>query len=120
MRVMVIGASNHRSKFGNRAVRAYRRQKHEVFPVNPHETEVEGVRCWHSVAEVPGDIDRTLFYVPPEIGAQVVDELARRGRFGELWLNPGAESPELVQKARALGFEPILDCAIVAIGERPY
>ena len=120
MRVIVIGASNHRHKFGNRAVRAYRRQNHEVFPVNPHENEVEGLHCWHSVGEVPGEIDRTLFYVPPEIGAQIAGELAQRGRYGEVWLNPGAESPDLVQKLRGLGIEPILDCAIVAIGETPY
>lgn len=119
MRVMVIGASNHRQKFGNRAVRAYLRAGHEVLPVNPHEEDVEGLPCFHSVHDVPGDIDRTLFYVPPEIGLEVMDELAQRGKIGELWLNPGAESPELIEKARALGFEPILGCAIIAIGERP-
>jgi uncharacterized protein len=119
MRVMVIGASNHRHKFGNRAVRAYLRKKHDVLPVNPHEDDVEGLQCYHTVHDVPGNIDRTLFYVPPKIGAQVLDDLAERGNVGELWLNPGAESPALIEKARLLGFEPILDCAIIAIGERP-
>jgi predicted CoA-binding protein len=119
MRVMVIGASNHRQKYGNRAVRAYLRVTHDVFPVNPHEDEVEGLRCFHSVRDVPGKIDRTLFYVPPQIGLDVMDDLAGRGEVGELWLNPGADSPELIHKARALGFEPILGCAIIAIGERP-
>lgn len=119
MRVMVIGASNHRHKFGNIAVRAYLRRNHDVFPVNPHEDEVEGLRCFHAVNDVPGAVDRTLFYVPPQIGIQVIEELGKRGGAGEVWLNPGAESPELIERARDLGFEPILGCAIIAIGERP-
>lgn len=119
MRVMIVGASNHRRKFGNKAVRAYLRQGHEVLPVNPHEDEVEGLRCYKSASDVPGAVDRTLFYVPPQIGMQVIQELANRGDAGEIWLNPGAESDELIVKAIRLGFEPIQACAIVDIGERP-
>lgn len=116
---MIIGASSHRRKFGNRAVRAYLRQNHEVLPVNPHEDSVEGLPCFHSALEAPGKVDRTLFYVPPQIGLQVIEDLAKRGDAGEIWLNPGAESPALIDRARQLGFEPVLDCAIVDIGERP-
>ena len=37
----------------------------------------------------------------------------------ELYVNPGAESDELIARAEALGLEPILACSIVDIGERP-
>ena len=37
--VAVIGASNDPRKFGNRAVRAFRRHGYTVVPINPHETE---------------------------------------------------------------------------------
>lgn len=119
MRVMVIGASNNRAKFGNKAVRAYWRKNHDVLPVNPRAGEIEGLKCYRSIADVPGPIDRALFYVPPEIGLELVDELAGRGDVAEFWLNPGAESPDLIAKARKLGFEPIMDCSIIDIGERP-
>ncbi|MCX7600232.1 MAG: CoA-binding protein, partial [Armatimonadetes bacterium] len=56
--------------------------------------------------------------VPPEIGINLLDDIARKG-CGELYVNPGAESPELLEKARALGLEPILACSILAIGESP-
>jgi len=119
MRVMIIGASNDRHKFGNKAVRAYLRQSESVLPVNPHESEIEGVRAFHHVRDVPGPIDRALFYVPSHVGLEIIDELAQRGDVGEVWLNPGAESDELVEKARSLGFDPIMACAIIDIGERP-
>ena len=119
MRVMVIGASNDRRKFGNKAVRAFGRAGHEVLPVNPHETEVEGLRCYRTIAEVPGPIDRASFYIPASAGLAAARELAVRGDVAEVWLNPGAESDELIAECRRLGFEPIQACSIVAIGERP-
>jgi predicted CoA-binding protein len=119
MRVMIIGASTNRAKFGNKALRAYVRQGHEVLPVNPRADEIEGLKCYRSIVAAPGPIDRALFYIPPKLGLQAMQELAERGDVGEVWLNPGAESVELIAKSRQLGFEPILACAIIDIGERP-
>ena len=115
----VIGASNDRSKFGNRAVRAFRQQGYTVVPINPHETEVEGLKAYPSVLDVPGSIDMASFYVPPDIGEQVIGDVARKG-IAEVWLNPGADSDELIARARALQIQPIVACSIVAIGENPY
>ena len=102
--VAVIGASGSRGKFGNRAVRAFRRQGYTVIPVNPHESEIEGLKTYKSVLEVPGHIDMATFYVPPGVGDRVIDEVAQKG-IVEVWLNPGAESELLVRHARALGID---------------
>jgi predicted CoA-binding protein len=117
--VAVIGASSHRHKFGNRALRAYVAEGHTVIPINPHEQEVEGVRAYASVLDVPGPIDMATFYVPPDIGEQVIAEVAQK-QIGEVWLNPGAESDELIARAKALGIRPIVACSILAIGQNPY
>ncbi|MCK4872199.1 MAG: CoA-binding protein [Phycisphaerales bacterium] len=119
MRVMVIGASTNPDKYGNKSVRAYIRQGHEVLPVNPKADEIEGVRCYSSITEVPGPIDRATVYLPPKHGIEVVEALAKRGDVQEVWLNPGAESPEVIDRAKALGLTPIVACSIVAIGEEP-
>jgi predicted CoA-binding protein len=117
--VAVIGASSNRQKFGNRALRAYRQQGYTVVPINPHETEVEGIKAYGSVLEFPGTIDMASFYVPPNVGEQVIGEVARKG-IAEVWLNPGAESDELIARARSLNIQPIVACSIVAIGQNPY
>src|SRR5712672_2387336 len=114
--VAVIGASSNRNKFGNRALRAFRQQGYTVIPINPHETEVEGLKVYASVLDVPGAIDMASIYVPPEIGEQVIGEIAQKG-IAEVWLNPGAESDELIARAKALNIQPIVACSIVAIGE---
>ena len=117
--VAVIGASSNRQKFGNRAVRAFQQQGYTVIPINPHETSVEGLKAYSSVLEVPGPVDMASFYVPPDVGEQVIEEIARKG-ITEVWLNPGAESDALVARARALNIQPIVACSVVAIGQNPY
>jgi predicted CoA-binding protein len=117
--VAVIGASSNRRKFGNRAVRAFRRQGYTVFPINPNEREVEGLKAYRSVLDVPEAIDMATFYVPPEIGEKVMIEVAEKG-IPEVWLNPGSESDALVELARSLKIQPIEACSIVGIGENPY
>jgi predicted CoA-binding protein len=117
--VAVIGASNNRRKFGNRALRAYRDQGYTVVPINPHEREVEGLKAYASVLDVPGPIDMASFYVPPEVGEEIIGDIARK-QIAEVWLNPGAESDELIARARALSIKPIVACSIVALGRNPY
>ena len=117
--VAVIGASNNRGKFGNRAFRAFRQQGYEVLPINPTEATVEGVKAFASVLDVPGPIDMATLYVPPEVGEQIIEEIAKKG-IAEVWLNPGSESDRLISRARELSIQPIIACSILAIGENPY
>ena len=117
--VAVIGASSNRNKFGNRAVRAFLQQGYTVIPINPNEAEVEGLKTYRSVMDVPGAIDMASFYVPPEIGEEIIGDIARK-QIAEVWLNPGAESDELIARARALSIKPIVACSIVALGRNPY
>jgi predicted CoA-binding protein len=117
--VAVIGASSNTRKFGNRAVRAFMRQGYTVVAINPNESEVEGLRTYASVLDVPGPIDMASFYVPPDVGERVIEDVARKG-IAEVWLNPGAESDALIARARALDIQPIVACSIMAIGQDPY
>ena len=117
--VAVIGASSDRRKFGNRAVRAFVRQGYTVIPINPHEAEIEGLKVYKSILDVPGPVDMASFYLPPDVGEQVIGDVAKKG-VAEVWLNPGSESERLIRRAKALHLEPIVACSIVSIGQDPY
>jgi predicted CoA-binding protein len=117
--VAIIGASADRSKYGNKAVRAYRDAGWDVFPVHPSLDEVEGLRCFARFDLIPVPVlDRVSFYVPPEVGIQVLDQLDPR-RVRELFLNPGSESDALVAKATEKGIAVVTGCAILALGRNP-
>ena len=140
--VAVVGASRDRRKFGNKAVRGFLHAGCTVVPIyvppeigerivaevarkripvlwlNPHDDEIEGLRSYPSVLDFPLDIDMATFYVPPEIGERIVDEVARK-RIPVLWLNPGSDGPGVVRRAREVGLEPTVGCSLVAHGESP-
>jgi predicted CoA-binding protein len=117
--IAVIGASSDRKKFGNKCVRAYARRGWTIYPVNPNETSVEGLTAYKTIGDVPAEaLDRVSVYLPPAIGVKVMDEVAKK-KVGELWLNPGADGPEVVKRARDLGLNAVAACSIVDIGISP-
>ena len=118
-RIAIIGASADRAKFGNKAVRAYLAGGYQVFPIHPTAKMIEGLPAYHSILEVPAEeLDRVSLYLPPQIGLQAIEEIARKS-VGEVWLNPGAESPALIDRARQLGLKVVIGCSIVDIGVNP-
>jgi predicted CoA-binding protein len=115
----VIGASNDRSRYGNKAVRAFRRAGYEVFPVNPTEAEIEGLKVYASVSQIPGSLDTITIYVRPAVLVKLLPEIAAKG-CRELWLNPGTSSETVLAEVQRLGLNAIEGCSILAIGQSPY
>lgn len=117
--VAVIGANANRAKFGNKAVRAFRARGYRVFPVNLTADTVEGLPAYRSVLDIPVEtLDLVTLYVPPAAGLKVIEEIARRPPR-EVFFNPGADAPEVLERARQLGLNVTVGCSILAIGESP-
>lgn len=116
--VAVVGASSNRQKFGNKALRAFEKRGYRVIPVNPNEREVEGHPTFKSVVDIPGEVHLATIYVPSRVGVTVMDDVAKKG-IAEVWLNPGADDPAVVRRAKELGLKTVQTCSILAIGESP-
>ena len=117
--IAIIGASNDRSKFGNKAVRAYAQKGFTVYAIHPSEPTIEGIKAFRSLIDVPAKkSDRVSFYLPPQIGIKVIADVAKK-EVDEVWLNPGAESDEIVALGEKLGLNMISACSIVDIGLSP-
>jgi len=116
--VAIIGASNERAKFGNKAVRAFRQQGYAVYPVNPGETEIEGLPAFKSIRDVPVRPEMCSVYLPPPVLLKVLPDIAAKG-CDELWLNPGTESDEVLAEAERLGLRVIQACSIIGVGVSP-
>jgi predicted CoA-binding protein len=116
--VAIIGASTDRSKFGNKAVRAFLQKDFTVYPVNPKEPEIEGLPVFKTITDVPIRPNWVSVYLPPPVLLKVLPAIAEKG-CDELWLNPGTESAQVISEAKRLGLNVIQACSIVAIGLTP-
>jgi predicted CoA-binding protein len=116
--VAIIGASSNRNKFGNKAVRAFREQGYQVYPVNPTEAQIEGLPAYKSIADVPVRPEMVSVYVPPLVLLKLLPGIAKKG-CDELWLNPGTESAEVLAETERLGLNAIQACSIIGIGSSP-
>jgi uncharacterized protein len=116
--VAIIGASTDRAKYGNKAVRAFKQQGFLVYPINPKETEIEGIPAFKSILDVPSRPKMVSVYLPPAVLVKVLADIAKKG-CDELWLNPGTESDEVLREAERLHLNVIQACSIVGIGVSP-
>ncbi len=110
---VVIGASPKPERFSHRSLLAHLACGYEVFPVNPRGGQIEGLTVFPTIADVPGGpFDRVTMYVAPAVGIGLLEAIAEKG-CGELWLNPGTESPEVIGRAEELGLNPIVACSLI-------
>ncbi len=92
--IAVVGASNNPAKYGNKIVKNLKGRGFGVFPINPKEVEIEGLKVYSSLSEVPERPNLAVFVVPAEIGINLVREAVKLG-IENIWVQPGAESEEI-------------------------
>jgi predicted CoA-binding protein len=116
--VAILGASRERRKFGNTSVRAHARAGYRVYPVNPHESSIEDLESFPSLAGLPLKVDRISVYLHPEVTLRLLPEIAAAGA-AEVWFNPGSADAAVRAEARRLGIAVRDGCSIVDLGLSP-
>ncbi len=113
----VVGASSNRDKFGNKVLRCYLENGRQVVPVHPKESEIEGLTCVPSVAELPEEVNSISVITPPQITEQVVQVAVDKG-IENIWMQPGAQSEAAISFCREQGVNLIADgtCVLVELG----
>jgi uncharacterized protein len=111
----VVGATENTSKYGYKVFKKLKRKGFNVYPVNPNFDEVNGIKCYHSISDITDSIDVISLIVNPKIGIDVIDQANEKG-IKNVWCQPGADSEELVEKAKAYGMNIIVnECVLVEL-----
>jgi uncharacterized protein len=105
-RFAVVGVSRSGKKFGNAICKELKERGYQVFIVHPQAQEIEGERCYPNLAALQGQIDGVLVSVPPAQAGQVIRDSVAAG-VKKIWLQQGAESPEVLAVASELGVRPV-------------
>lgn len=102
----LVGASRSGKRFGNTVLRELTRKGYRVSVVHPEASEIDGFRCYRSVAELPDEVSGLVIVVPPEQTEKVVGEAAAAG-VRNIWMQQGSESPAAVELCREHGINEV-------------
>ncbi len=91
----VVGSFKNEQKVAYRIFKNLRSRGYEVYPVNPNIKEVDGVRCYSSIKDLPVVVDVVNFVTPPKVSLEIVKQCLEK-RINMIWLQPGAESEEVI------------------------
>lgn len=111
----VVGTTKDTSKSGYRVYKKLKSKGYNVYPVNPGLDEIRGEKCYHSITDIDDNIDVVSLIVNPKIGIEVLERINEKG-IKNVWCQPGAESPELIEKAKEYGMNIIVnECVLVEL-----
>jgi uncharacterized protein len=109
-RIAVAGVSRAGNAPANAILRRLAETGHEVIPVNPNASEIEGRRCYPSVSAIDGTVDAVMIVTHPSVATSVARECLDRG-VERIWFHrsfgDGSVAPEALQVCRSRGVEPI-------------
>lgn len=101
-KIAVVGVSRNKDKFGNMIYRELKNAGYQVMAVNPNADMVEGDRCYAGLGALPEKPDGVILVIPAKQGVEIVEEAARLG-IRYVWVQQGAESPEIEKRCKELG-----------------
>ncbi|ORZ27056.1 CoA-binding protein, partial [Lobosporangium transversale] len=104
----VVGASNNRSKFGNKVLRWYIDNGYTAVPVNPKEKSIESLSCVPNLSALPGNpADYHISVITPPPATKSILEEAHKNGITRVWLQPDVDSPEALDYAKETGIKII-------------
>ena len=89
--VAVVGASKVETKRGFQTIRTLLEDGYagRIFPVNPKEKEILGLKCYQKVSEIDEDVDLALVATPARLVPTVLEDCGQKGVHGAVILAAG-------------------------------
>src|SRR5579871_430241 len=106
--IAVVGLSNDRFRPSYGVARYLQQEGYSIIPVNPYETEVLGQRAYPDLLHVPDRVDVVDVFRRPRFVPDVLEQAIAIGASA-IWLQPGAGSTQVAERARAAGLKVVLN-----------
>ncbi len=118
-RVVVAGASPKPERYSNRAVCLLKQHGHEVLPVHPAASSIEGIETIHDLDKISGHVDTVTLYVSPEKSSSLGESLVKL-KPNRVIFNPGTENAELQKKMEANNIKTEQACTLVLLNTNQF
>ena len=110
--IAVVGLSAKRYRPSYGVAEYMQRAGYRIIPVNPHETEILGERCYPDVESVPESIDIVDIFRRSEFVPEIVEAAIRKGAKA-VWMQEGVIHEEAARRAQEAGLEVVMDRCIL-------
>jgi uncharacterized protein len=110
--IAVVGISGKRFRPSYGVAEYMQRAGYRIIPVNPHETEVLGEKCYPDLDSVPEAIDIVDIFRRPEFVPEIVEAAIRKGAK-VIWMQEGVIHHEAARRAEAAGLTVVMDHCIL-------
>jgi hypothetical protein len=111
----VVGATKKKDKFGYKMFRSLLNNGNIVYPVSLKYAEIDGVKTYKSIKDIPGDIDVVGFIVNPIVGLELIQDVIDLG-IKNIWMQPGTRDPKIVKIATDNDINVVFSCVMVELG----
>lgn len=114
-KIVVFGVSSNPDKYGHRIFKDLLNHGYKVWGINPNVKEIDGIKIYQSLDELPDKPDTAIIVIPPDKTPYVVDKCIEN-KIKEIWFQPGSENEEAIQKAKKEGIKVFTACFMVKGG----
>lgn len=92
--IALIGASNQPGSVGAIVARnlVHAGFKGPIYPVNPHESQIQGAACFSTVADLPETADLAVIATPPQTVPRLIAELGACGTRAAVVITAGFDA----------------------------
>ncbi len=110
--VAVVGATDNPRKYGNVIYLDLKQKGFRVYPVNPTRDTVDGDPTFARLSDLPEPPDIVNFVVPPTRTLRVLKQAKELG-FTTVWVQPGAESADVLGYLDSHSFNYLVNACIM-------
>ena len=94
----IVGASNEMLKYGYELVCVFKDYGYKIFPINPKYDEIEGIKCYPSLKELPEKPEVVITALAPKNTVNVVPVVKEIGA-DIIWFPPNCFDESAIEKA---------------------
>ena len=110
----VIGITDKTERFGYKIPKLLEEKNYKVYGVNPKLDELEGIKVYKNLSQVPEKIDVINMIVNPKFAKTYLEEAKELG-IKNVFFQPGSYQEETIEYAKEIGFNIVTDCVYASL-----
>lgn len=115
-KLAIAGVSRNPKKFGGSIFTELKNKGFDLYPINPNADEIQGVKCYKSVADLPADVKHLHIVTRKNETAAVVAEAVKKG-MEMIWIQQSSDTPEAIKIAEDAKIQLISHKCIMMFSE---